>query len=108
MTAEERKAVISFLKKDEIKNINMLNFMESYPVMSLERIGNSVLLRGVSDCQWVYVSSPDEGELKNVAEKLTEEDRALLFEAFSLAADDAEEADVGYAQDAQREVVLKR
>jgi len=77
MTAEERKAVISFLKKDEIKNINMLNFMESYPVMSLERIGNSVLLRGVSDCQWVYVSSPDEGELKNVAEKLTEEDRAF-------------------------------
>lgn len=43
-----------------------------------------------------------------VTEKLTEEDRALLFEAFSLAADDAEEADVGYAQDAQREVVLKR
>jgi 8-oxo-dGTP diphosphatase len=77
MTAEERKAVISFLKKDEIKNINMLNFMESYPVISLERIGNSVLLRGVSDCQWVYVSSPDEGELKDVAERLTQGDSAF-------------------------------
>ena len=42
-----------------------------------------------------------------VTEKLTEEDRALLFEAFSLVAEDAEEADVRYAQDAQREVVLK-
>ena len=77
MTAEEREAIISFLKKDEIKNINMLNFMESYPVMSLERIGNSVLLRGVSDCQWVYVSSPDEGELKDVAERLTQGDSAF-------------------------------
>jgi 8-oxo-dGTP diphosphatase len=77
MTAEERKAVISLLKKDEIRNINMLNFMESYPVVSLERIGNSVLMRGVSDCLWVYVSSPDEDELKGVAERLTEEDRAF-------------------------------
>jgi predicted DNA-binding protein len=42
-----------------------------------------------------------------VTEKLTEEDRDLLFEAFSLVAEDAEEADVRYAQDAQREVVLK-
>ena len=75
MIAEERKAIISLLKKDEIKNINMLNFMESYPVRSLERIGNSVLLRGVSDCLWVYISSPDERELKDVAERLTEEDR---------------------------------
>ena len=31
MIAEERKAIISLLKKDEIKNITMLNFMESYP-----------------------------------------------------------------------------
>ncbi len=43
-----------------------------------------------------------------VTDKLTEEDRALLFEAFGLVADDADEVDVGYAQDAQREVVLKR
>jgi hypothetical protein len=43
-----------------------------------------------------------------VTEKLTEEDRAPLFEAFSLVAEDAEEADVRYAQDAQKEVVLKR
>jgi 8-oxo-dGTP diphosphatase len=77
MTAEEREAIISFLKKDEVKNINMLNFMESYPVMSLERIGNSVLLRGVSDCQWVYVSSPDERELKDVAQRLTQGDSAF-------------------------------
>jgi ribosomal protein S18 acetylase RimI-like enzyme len=77
MIVEERKAVISLLNKDRIKNINMLNFMESYPVRSLERIGNSVLLRGVSDCLWIYISSPDERELKHVAERLTGEDRAF-------------------------------
>jgi hypothetical protein len=49
MITEEKNALVSLLKKDEIKNINMLNFMESYPVRNLERIGNSVLLRGVSD-----------------------------------------------------------
>jgi 8-oxo-dGTP diphosphatase len=75
MDAEERKAVISLLKKDEVRNIDMLNFMENYFVRSLERIGNSVLLRGMSDCQWVYISSPGERELKDVLERLTEDDR---------------------------------
>ncbi len=55
----------------------MLNFIESYPVRSLERIGDSVLLRGESDCLWVYISSPDERELKAVAERLTGTDRAF-------------------------------
>ncbi len=77
MIDEERKVIISLLKKDEIKNINMLNFIETYPVRSLERIGNSVLMRGESDCLWVYISSSDERELKDVAERLTEADRAF-------------------------------
>jgi hypothetical protein len=37
-----------------------------------------------------------------------EDDKALLFEAFSLVAEDAKEADVHYAEDAQREVVPER
>ncbi len=42
-----------------------------------------------------------------VTDKLMEGDKTLLFEAFGLLADDADETDVRYAQDAQREVVLK-
>ena len=77
MTTKERDDLISFLKEDELKNIDMLNFMERYPVRSLELIGNSVLMRGESDCIWVYISSPDERDLKGVLGKLREDDRAF-------------------------------
>ena len=77
MTTEERNELISFLKEDELKNIDMLNFMERYPVRSLELIGNSVLMRGESDCLWVYISSPDERDLKGVLGRLTADDRAF-------------------------------
>ncbi len=42
-----------------------------------------------------------------VTEKLTEGDKALLFEAFNLVGEDVEETDVRYAEDSQKEVVLK-
>lgn len=66
--------IIKFLKQDEIKNMNMIYFMENNPVHSLERIGNSVLLRGKSDHRWVYISSPDEDELSDVSKHLTKDD----------------------------------
>lgn len=72
-----RDAIVSFLKQDYLKNINMLNFIEAYPIHSLERIGNSVLLRGDSDCRWVYISSPDEEELRAAASRLAESDRTF-------------------------------
>ena len=77
MNTGAREDILLFLKRDKIKNMNMIDFMEEYPVHSVERIGNSVLLRGVSDCLWVYISSTGERELKDVAERLTEEDRAF-------------------------------
>ncbi|MGD0230586.1 MAG: GNAT family N-acetyltransferase [Syntrophorhabdales bacterium] len=75
MSADVVRPIVSFLKQDEIKNLNLVNFMESYPIQSLERIGNSVLLRGISDCLWVYISSPDEKELKIVMGRLGDGDR---------------------------------
>jgi hypothetical protein len=42
-----------------------------------------------------------------VARKLAEEDAALLVEAFTLVGEDAHQANIEFAQDAQREVVLK-
>lgn len=77
MAEEEKKDPISFLKEDEIKNINMLNFMEGYPVRSIERIGDSVLMRGESDCVWVYISSPNQRDLEGVLPRLTENDRTF-------------------------------
>lgn len=68
------KSTKKFLKKDIIKNLNMLYFMEDNPVHTLERTGNSVLMRGTSDHRWVYISSPDEQELLALSAGLTEED----------------------------------
>ena len=77
MTGKEKNDLISFLKEDEIKNINLLNFMEAYPVVSLERVGDSVLMRGKSDCLWTYLSSPNEKDLEGVLARLTPDDRTF-------------------------------
>lgn len=66
--------IISFLREDSVKNMNMIYFMEDYPVESLDRIGDAVLLRGTSDHTWIYISSRDQAGLNAVAKGLTEED----------------------------------
>jgi len=55
--------------------MNMLYFMENNPLHSLEKIGNSIVLRGDSDHQWVYISTPNENELNKVMSLLTRDDR---------------------------------
>lgn len=42
-----------------------------------------------------------------VAMKLREEDKAALFDAFTIAGDDLQESNVEFACDAQREVALE-
>ena len=75
MTIESVERIVSFLKQDEIKNMNMLYFMENNSIHSLERINNSVVLRGDSDHRWVYISTPNEQELNKVVRTLTGDDR---------------------------------
>jgi len=75
MTLNSPETIVSFLKQDEIKNMNMLYFMENNPTHSFERVEDSVVLRGESDHQWVYISSPNEQELTTVVKTLTENDR---------------------------------
>ncbi len=75
MTWNSPEEIVSFLKRSEIKNMNMLYFMENNPVHSIEQTGNSVVLRGESDHPWVYISSPNEQELTTVIKTLTKNDR---------------------------------
>lgn len=75
MSQNSPEAIVSFLKHNEMKNMNMLYFMKNNPVCSLERTGDSVVLRGESDHPWVYISSPDEQELTAVIKTLTSNDR---------------------------------
>ena len=70
---------ISLLRRDELRYANMICFMRNYPIESIDRIGDSLIVRGASDRRWVYVSSPNRDELGTVVERLT--DRDLCFAA---------------------------
>lgn len=74
---DAQKAIKAWLQQDEIKNMNMLYFMEQNRVHQLDRVGNSVVLRGESDQRWVYISSPNEQELCTVVGTLTSDDRCF-------------------------------
>jgi 8-oxo-dGTP diphosphatase len=67
--------IIEHLKKDELKNINILNFIENNSVFDIETIGKSILIRGISDQIWIYISSSDEDELRSLKSRLDEKDK---------------------------------
>ena len=67
--------IIELLREDELKNINLLNFIENNPVLDIKTKGKSILLRGVSDQIWIYISSSDEDELKFLKSRLHEKDK---------------------------------
>jgi len=66
---------IRFLKNNEISNINIINFIENYPVHHLEIIGDSILAKGTSDKDWVYISSNSEEELNTIKNVLQNNDK---------------------------------
>lgn len=66
--------MVSSLKQDELKNINIVNFIENNPVFGIEREGNSFLIRGKSDQAWIFVSSSCEKELRLLAKRLDDKD----------------------------------
>jgi ribosomal protein S18 acetylase RimI-like enzyme len=67
--------IIKRLEKNKFKNVNILNFIENNKIISAEMFGESVLVRGVSDREWVYISSSNDNELKTIKSKLTEQDK---------------------------------
>lgn len=66
--------VIQHLLKDEITNMSIIGFISENPVTAVLREGNSVLIKGISDEEWMYIFSKDEKELRNLLDKLTETD----------------------------------
>ena len=67
-------SVIKILEEDRVNNIGMINFIQNYGVLSSDITGNSVLVRGISDRRWVYISCRDSDELKSIKSKLNKED----------------------------------
>lgn len=71
----QKSEIINFLKKDQINNINILNFIENYPIHNIEKVGDSVLVKGTSDKDWIYISSKSVEELKILKNRLRQGDK---------------------------------
>lgn len=67
-------AVLNFLKTDLIRNVNIINFIENYPVYCIERFENSIVVKGTSDRNWVYISCSNIDELSAIKKNLADED----------------------------------
>lgn len=79
-----KKDILDFLHKDRIKNINIINFIENNPIHYMEKVGDSVIVKGRSDEDWVYISSSSEKELKTLLEKCKEDDFFVVMDDWIL------------------------
>ena len=64
---------LSILETNKTRNINIINFIKTYPVYFIGIKGNSVLVKGHSDENWVYISSRKE-EFGNVLQLIDKND----------------------------------
>lgn len=69
-----RNETLEILNKDRIRNVNLVNFMEEYPIDRIHIEGNSVMVKGRSDQPWIYISSESEEELRLLLKHLEEEE----------------------------------
>lgn len=74
---------IDFLALDIESNIPYINFLESNPIAEILRCGSSLMLKGTSDRDWVYILSESRDELLELTESLTNQDNNFaLVEAW--------------------------
>jgi ribosomal protein S18 acetylase RimI-like enzyme len=71
----DSERIIRFLKEDYPNNINVINFIENYRPGFIKRTGNSVIVKGRSDRDWVYISSKSENELLEIKSGLLTSDK---------------------------------
>ncbi|WP_242865273.1 GNAT family N-acetyltransferase [Clostridium sp. ATCC 25772] len=69
------KDVLKFSYKDKIRNINIINFIENYPISYIEQIGELIIVKGKSDKKWIYISSKSIDELKIIKSKINYDDK---------------------------------
>ena len=74
---ERFKEIIESLKKEKLSNINLLNFIENNHIASIDRIGNSLLVRGESDRNWVYLKCSSSRELLTIKGMLNKQDKCF-------------------------------
>lgn len=66
--------VINHLLKDEIANMSIIGFISENPVTAVIREEDSVLIKGLSDEEWIYIFSKNEDELRILLNQLNDKD----------------------------------
>ena len=69
--------ILEGLKKDRLSNINLINFIENNHISGIERRGNSLLVRGRTDSNWVYIKCSSSKELSAIMALLNEQDKCF-------------------------------
>lgn len=67
--------IINFLKADIRGNINVINFIENYTPVFLIKSEDSVILKGRSDREWVYIVTKSKSRLKEMLKYLDDGDK---------------------------------
>ena len=70
-----KEKIISFLEKEKLKNVNILNFLENNEFIDAHQIGDSILAKAKSDNVWIYFSISDKEEFLRLLELLNEDDK---------------------------------
>lgn len=76
--------IIDFLRIDRIRNINIINFIENNSIHYIKRIGDSVIVKGRSDEDWVYISSPSEADLKLLLKECERDEFFVIIDDWML------------------------
>ncbi|SHK52321.1 FR47-like protein [Clostridium cavendishii DSM 21758] len=71
--------IIRLLLKDEIKNINLINFIKNCKDSKVYREGDSVLVRATTDQNWVYITSESYEEFIDLLKYVEKEDKAFFL-----------------------------
>lgn len=74
---EQIKGILESLKKDRLANINLINFIENNHITGIEHIGDSLLVRGKSDRNWVYIKCSSTRELSAIKGSLNGQDKSF-------------------------------
>lgn len=67
-----KSEILNILYKDKLRNINLINFINSYDLDEVREYGSVYLLKGTSDKQWIYIYRDYNYKIKDL-EKLIKE-----------------------------------
>jgi len=62
-----------------VRNANIINFIDDYPIHSVSIAGESVMIKGRSDRDWIYISSANDDEFRTLTAELAGEDTCFAI-----------------------------